>query len=1859
MEKDNTLKEISNKLFEIFYVDNLKYGRQQKDGSYKLVKGIITPVTIENMLEKQESLLTYQELHIVDNTLVKWICIDLDISKKEIDNNEVNENNLKAVKKTADLVSDFLDSKKIPHLIECSGRRGFHIWVIFDRLITKENAYYFANYIYSKVKDDFEENIIADLFPKIPYTNRNSKGIGYGIKLPLSQNKVSGKLSFFINRDEDFEFNKDNWIEKAHPEFLEKQLEILSRGTTVSIKQIEPYIKEYSEKSIYFHSFIKKQKIVSRLPQNIELEDILQSLRKCENLNIILKDYEKGLGNKERSILVGLLGQLSTADDPDFGKNILLELFSKIKGYNEEITLRKIETYRYFKPITCKSLGHCSTCKESSINSPVELIEGVHLEALPSFSIENIDENIFNKIQKSLVNYSFKNDEVPLFPQLELIKNIEFDEIKKYISQIYTNESELNVDSFKFQRNEINKIRDLYNIDPINNLISVYFTFVLNNLFFSEISNNSYGYEFSNSFYKDNIFNNWFINWAKYTKSVENILFGKEYEDYFVIKLDIKSFYDRVDLKRLKIKLFEEAPSAIKNKLNELDEGNVSKYKSIIDYLINLSEKTTGNADKGLPQGPAFARYLAEIYLLGLDSLIENKFITDQKREFYNRFVDDIFIFVESEDRADDLFKNIKEWLSINGLEFNNEKTKIINVKEYKESGEYHKFKDNVKYDISYASKNKSLLSEVEIQEAISKLENLTEDIKFGLKDNLRFFYSQFSDNKRLNTIRKKMADILPFSDDGRGTLYLMFYSNLISNFPEQFWNIINQIDRVKGLSLTHYLNIILSNEELYLSKTTEIDILIKSIYHREDLSDADKLLITLLSLKTNNQTLLNYTDKIMYSALQFPGLELTINHWDLTQNRLRDLDNKNFLIELEQIILKQNFTKGFLNSLAHYSFLRFSQWKVENNTAFLKKELELKQYYQSITFLTLFCESDYANVGPSWELLLEASSELGKFSDNKHQFHWINKIEKFQYTDFSKNSYTLILSNRPGANLGNNTCENEFLEQYRNLLIVLLFDKDKASGTEHFKNDVLTNINANDSLFFNWISNNNVRLYPDMDDICLKNIALNGLIVLKNENTFFVKDIYDGSITSKYNYLKVDEKYQSRNEIEYEVIPERIKDILKKSNFNEFIKSFNEIIIAHEKFKKDYNSGSPYFYNPFDSISSYPAVPFYSDYENIVNSDGEVVSVNVFSYWSGMIEILKITELADIKLVNDNSKFNFKVRDINERFFPISALLINSEESKINFVKSFVSNIHSDIDTIFQYQYNWSVTVLKLSQKLVNSNDLIINYLKIHFETYSDDNIAIDLLFSIDENLIPKKNTLDDFHNTILSSINIFQNQIQQGEIDFSEIINNHIPDILDGDSEENESIKKTELINSKLKIEENKDPFSKHTIYKLIINDIESEATEIYFFNHFSKKFQIESLEDLSSKMRGSDFFVANKESKVFIYTPEIEFSKCYERINKRKVEVYDKLFSGTATRPAEFDEYINLFPSNTNYSMVKEIVDGLSELDYIKIKLSYHLKNSFDITYRIINWLSLFNEESIGGSDLKKYMDEKGYNFPTLYKSILTVLNAHCYISQNHLNFFQEKITAYKNDKDCILFPIKNPLNDANGLKRLLEKSGYNERDFNWPNQFDNLCGDHNFKKLIIVTDVSISGSQTKKAFDYYLKSDYEDESKLIEFNENRPDSDKKSPKEERYFLFNTIEKCKKFQGNLSAFDQIIFLSPLMTQKYTENIKEYFKDINSNISFECEDILLEEKSYLYNKSILNKDQKELFNALIGDVELISKIFQLNKEYYKNDLSQFDKMNLILRIQSLPTKHIRLFSLQPKRGGLPLLDFIKNWKN
>jgi hypothetical protein len=228
-----------------------------------------------------------------------------------------------------------------------------------------------------------------------------------------------------------------------------------------------------------------------------------------------------------------------------------------------------------------------------------------------------------------------------------------------------------------------------------------------------------------------------------------------------------------------------------------------------------------------------------------------------------------------------------------------------------------------------------------------------------------------------------------------------------------------------------------------------------------------------------------------MNSALEIPNMKYTIQMWDLMYEKLKELkDKEEFLIELERIIYNNTYDVDFLNKLSEYSFLRFTQWKSERYN-FIGNEL-LNSYYHCICFLTLFYNaSDSNNLKKSWEFLLEESKRIGKISDDKHQFKWLNKALEFDYNEIGSGngSYLLILSDKNGSKLGEFQCLNNFIKSYKEVLITLLFSKRKKENTNLSDFKLLDDLDK-DSLFYQWIENSSVNLYPDNDeqDICLKN---------------------------------------------------------------------------------------------------------------------------------------------------------------------------------------------------------------------------------------------------------------------------------------------------------------------------------------------------------------------------------------------------------------------------------------------------------------------------------------------------------------------------------------------------------------------------------------------------------------------------------------------------------------------------------------------------------------------------------------------------------------------------------------------------
>ncbi len=186
------LQEVSGKIIELFVANKKRYAKQLDDGNYKSVHNNITPAKIYASLCSQGSIMTYQEF----NGFLKWICLDFDIKKGLHEDGKVGKY-YSELSHTVNRTLDILTKNNIDHLVEFSGRRGFHIWIIFKYPIHKYEGYAFAKYIQTSI-GNIPDCLAIDLYPKTPSSNKKSKGIGLGVKLPLSVHKKSGQYSLLV-----------------------------------------------------------------------------------------------------------------------------------------------------------------------------------------------------------------------------------------------------------------------------------------------------------------------------------------------------------------------------------------------------------------------------------------------------------------------------------------------------------------------------------------------------------------------------------------------------------------------------------------------------------------------------------------------------------------------------------------------------------------------------------------------------------------------------------------------------------------------------------------------------------------------------------------------------------------------------------------------------------------------------------------------------------------------------------------------------------------------------------------------------------------------------------------------------------------------------------------------------------------------------------------------------------------------------------------------------------------------------------------------------------------------------------------------------------------------------------------------------------------------------------------------------------------------------------------------------------------------------------------------------------------------------------------------------------------------------
>lgn len=662
MKMNDIYEKVSKKLYDYFVINSSVVALQHEDGRYVALKTPITVDMINMMLIGGYSIGTYQQQ--LFNDKLKWICFDFD-TKKKIDNDkEVMELKEKYVMPFITKLTE----KNISFLVEFSGRRGYHIWIFFNQIISKDLAYTITNYLigdmYNKIKS--EEKFGIDLFPKTQSGKVPNK-YGLQVKLPLSKHKSSGTYSYFIKDVSLFNVKR---IYKIDEDFLEEQYEILNQ---IKENEVSTLLKNCKlETKISKDYLIDYHKQIINSNVSIDLGDIKKAFCSDSVLCIVWNHISLGtLDSFERILLLGIFGHMNC------GEEILEEIFKLQNNYNKIVTKEMIAKYRnYIFPVTFKYIYqyfHFDNCPEEKTNTYIDDYIFDYLEIITEkYELPETEKyvNFVKGITEKEINYFYYNDEVYDFDTLYKMKSFtyyDFSNIEQYINRVEKGEQPIpnTIEYKKYVRKETDKERILVSLGAKERVIT---TALINKLImYCQKDYNSYSYHLNMGLDGD-VFYPWISSWTRYKNDISQYFSVPFFEDFVCIKVDFKQFYDSI------------YPHSILREMKD-KECNCDKDKflnNIYVYLLGFNERLMldiRNTIQGVPQGPAYARVLAE---LTINELLEQFLL--QNDEFSElkiyRYVDDMFVFGFKEELIDSFIIKFSAYFESKNLFLNKTKTK-------------------------------------------------------------------------------------------------------------------------------------------------------------------------------------------------------------------------------------------------------------------------------------------------------------------------------------------------------------------------------------------------------------------------------------------------------------------------------------------------------------------------------------------------------------------------------------------------------------------------------------------------------------------------------------------------------------------------------------------------------------------------------------------------------------------------------------------------------------------------------------------------------------------------------------------------------------------------------------------------------------------------------------------------------------------------------------------------------------------------------------------------------------------------------------------------------------------------------
>ncbi len=750
---DELIREkIAQRLYDLLVVNPSAIAIQQKDGRYTTCKIQYDESLLAEMIRRRGSAGCYQQ---TQGNLIKWICLDFDC--KQTTNPPLDE--LYDLIQTAVLKK--LDEIGISYITEFSGRRGIHVWIIFEEKITKKIGYNIIQEIVKNLSFD-EARFGLDKFPATDSSSNNK--VGKQVKFPLSVHR-SGEQSFIFEKKIDKSVvHESNFLEKQYS-FLQgykiNHIEDVCEKLNLCISNDEPLKQKY-----------KRIRIINDVEvTTIEIKQILSEILIYKQIFERLKN-----GKSKTEDWYVLLGTLSPID---VSGNLLTNIFSESYSYDEKMTSDNIERWKnkYF-PATLSYL-------EELYGLPIEinynknktgleyLVDKLNLQREKKIIIGEQEKKVWKATEYNSVNnnvkkeikYLMENDEnvvIPVWNKMNSFSNYECSLVENNIERIKQgiNIKEIEHTFYSFERIENNeKIRKLIVLSPFERVLTTTLSLQLSkNINTSAPKAFSYNPAFLST---SDIFYPWFSSWSRYINKIKPYMYTPFLDDWGVFLIDVKKFYDNID--------FLAVYAFFKDQLSE-EDNNIFSF--LVNYNEMLARKINGTRI-GVPQGPAYARIISELFM----NKILEKFY-DNNQYVLLRYVDDITVFYKPDFDGENLFINICKTLKRNGLQTNDEKTRFygkikdLSDEERKEILRYGKFN----YEFRNSDFN-LLKNDIEKNHVFDKYiddESVSNFISiiFSSSTNEYFRYRYFHKYKK----------IIFETTQGRGSIFAKFYHYIFTN---------------------------------------------------------------------------------------------------------------------------------------------------------------------------------------------------------------------------------------------------------------------------------------------------------------------------------------------------------------------------------------------------------------------------------------------------------------------------------------------------------------------------------------------------------------------------------------------------------------------------------------------------------------------------------------------------------------------------------------------------------------------------------------------------------------------------------------------------------------------------------------------------------------------------------------------------------------------------------------------------------------------------------------------------------------------------------------------------------------------